>query len=254
MVIRPNLVEALGYNSNAEGFRGGRGSPSLQTSGTVNAMTDWSRDSAYLSASVVDQRYTALPHQDFTNYTVGLGGTIDVGRDKIGATYTHLQLTQTPGSIDAVTVAQPVTFRVDRAQLSYTASSLGRFTFVPALDVAKYDFDNYVIGQQTVSQAYRNRVVLQAGGDDEVRDRPATQPAAGHPRHPQQLRRRCARRPPARLDRRCGPGRHRAPSLELQPPVPRVGRGAGALLRRQGLRQARLTHGGGGRDLHAHSP
>ena len=162
-VIRPDVTESVGYNDNVEGFKGGRGSPFFTTNGSVFAISDWSRDSLFAAATVTDQRYTDLPGQDFTNWTIRLGGTLDLGRDKLGATYTHLDLSQTPGSIDAVTVAQPVSFQVDAAQLSYTVNAVGRFTFVPALDVTKYNFSDFSSGGQTVSQAYRDRVILQGG-------------------------------------------------------------------------------------------
>lgn len=162
-VIRPDIYESFGYNSNVEGFSGGRGSAVVSSVGSVRATSDWSRNSAFLAVTVNDQRYLDLPRQSFTNWSASTGGTVDVGRDRIGAAYTHQNLTQTPGSLDFVTIAQPVAFRVDRGELSYTATSRGRFSFIPELSVTNYDYDNYTIGNRRISQEFRNRVAIQGG-------------------------------------------------------------------------------------------
>ena len=112
-IIRPDLSESFGYNSNVEGFSGSPGSTFLDTVGSVSASSDWSRNSAYASASVDNRSYLSLPGQNYTNWTAAAGGTIDVGRDVIGASYAHLNLNETPGSLDSVSVSQPVAFRVD---------------------------------------------------------------------------------------------------------------------------------------------
>ena len=162
-VIRPDLAESFGYNSNVEGFKGGKGSSFVSSIGSVRATSDWSRNSAFMAVTVDDRRYLDTTRQSFTNWTANIGGTVDVGRDKIGAVYSHLNLNETPGSLNTVTVSQPVAFRVDAAELSYTATSFGRFSFIPQISVAKYDYDDYTIGNQTIQQAYRNRVGLQGG-------------------------------------------------------------------------------------------
>ena len=162
-VIRPNFQEGIGYNSNVEGFSRGPGSSFASSVGSLDVRSDWSRNSVYMQASVDDRRYLDLPNQSFTNWTAGVGGTVDVGRNQIGLSYSHLNLTQTPDSLNAITVLFPVAFRVDAVRLSYTIPTSGRLTFTPEIDVTRYDFDNYVTGGQLVSEAFRNRVVFQGG-------------------------------------------------------------------------------------------
>ena len=160
-VIRPDVAESFGFNSNVDGFSGGRGSSFTDTTASLKANSDWSRNSLSLGLSVDDRRYLDVPRQSFTTWSAVVSGTLDVARDKIGASYQHQNLIQLPGSLDAVTVLQPVPFTIDTVTLNYHATSFGRFTFVPEISVANYNYNNYSGGGVTVSQSYRNRLVLQ---------------------------------------------------------------------------------------------
>ena len=178
-VIRTDLSEGLGYNSNVQAFSGGRGSLFNTSTGTLSATSDWSRNSAFLNATVLNQHYFDLPTQNYTQWTVSTGGTIDVGNDQIGLAYSHLNVPETPGDLNAVTTSQAVTSRVDAVQLSYTKASDSPFSFIPAVSVTRFDYDNFVPGGTVFglpnnnvatlqggtvfSQSYRNRVVFQGG-------------------------------------------------------------------------------------------
>ncbi len=160
-IVRPNVVEGFGYNSNVQGFKGGRGSSFLDTTASVQARSDWDRNALFVGAALDDRRYFDVPSQNFTTWSANIGGSIDVGRDRIDARYDHQNLTQIPGALDFTSVSQPVAFRVDTADISYTARTSGRLTFVPELTVSHYDFDSFSSGTTRVDQSYRNRTVLQ---------------------------------------------------------------------------------------------
>ena len=160
-IIRPNLLEGFGYNSNVQGFSGGRGSTFIDSNATVQATSDWNRNALSFGVTAEDRRYLDLPKQNFTTWAANLGGTIQVGLDKIDARYDHQNLIQIPGALDFSNVSLPVAYRVDSAQLSYTARTSGRLTFVPEIDVAHYDFDSYSVGNTRIDQTFRNRTVLQ---------------------------------------------------------------------------------------------
>ena len=161
-IIRPDLSESFGYNSNVNGFKGGAGSLVLDTTGSVRADSGWSRNSAYVFANFNDRHYLDLPSQSFTNWSAGIGGTVDISRGKVGLDYSHQNLNLVPGNLDSITVLAPVTYRIDNLRLSATIPSHGRFTFVPDLSVTRYDYSDYQAGPSRVSQAYRNRVATQA--------------------------------------------------------------------------------------------
>ena len=169
-VIRPRVDESFGYDSNADGLTGGRGSPAIDTQASLAAGSDWSRNSVAAVLSVNDERYTARPVQDFTNWTAMLSGTYDIGRDRFAGSYTHLNVAETPRDLGAVT-AVPVLFQVDDFNLSYDIAGHGRVSFVPSLDVASYRFDGgNIVGVPGLaaggyglgySQNWQNRVVTQ---------------------------------------------------------------------------------------------
>ena len=162
-VVRPQLSEGLGYNTNIDGIAGGKGSAVSETKASVMTASDWSRNSAYLGLTLDQQVYPERTIENQTNWTATLGGTLTVGRDTIGATYSHINMTQSPGSLDAVTVLQPAVYQVDMAALSYTATSFGRFEFVPTVQVAKFNFDDTIVPGETFGENYRDRVILQGG-------------------------------------------------------------------------------------------
>ena len=169
-VIRPHLLESLGYDSNVDGVTGGRGSATVDTQASVSAGSDWSRNSVTAQLSVDDQRYLQRPIQSFTNWTASLGGTYDIGRDQFIGGYTHLNVVQTPRNLGAVT-AVPVPFQVDSVSLGYAFATRGRFTVTPNLTVSSYRFDAVPIAGATalfpfvpeasLTQTWQDRVLVQ---------------------------------------------------------------------------------------------
>ena len=160
-VIHADLQDEFGYNTNVLATANGSGSTFNNTTGSLLATTDWSRNSAYLSMEVDDRRYLDLPKQSFTEWLLRTGGAIDVGHDSIDLTYDHLNLYQLPGALNAVTIAQPVAFRIDSAEMKYNLNDFGKFIFTPALQLANYDYDNFSAGGLTFDQAYRDRFEVQ---------------------------------------------------------------------------------------------
>ena len=161
VVVRTDLQDGFGYNTNVVLSTNARGSSFNDSTGSVIATTDWGRDSAYFSIEADDRRYLDLAQQDFTEWYLRTGGTLDVGSDTIGLDYEHLNPYQQPGALNAVTIIQPVPFRVDSADLQYTANDLGRFTIVPSFTLTNYNYDSFSAGGQFFDQTYRNRLELQ---------------------------------------------------------------------------------------------
>ena len=140
-VVRPNLSESLGYDSNVDGIGGGRASSTVDTQASVGVESDWSRNSVSAQLSVDDQRYPDRTVQDFTNWSAGLSGTHDFGPDQFAGSYSHLAVVQTPRDLGAVT-SVPIPFQVDELKLAYAIATRGRLSLVPDLDVASYRFSN----------------------------------------------------------------------------------------------------------------
>ena len=155
-----DLSEALGYDSNVDSYPGGRGSAVIESQGSVSAMSDWTQHELHANLSVDDSRYPQRTIQDRTNWTAGVGGIYDLGRDKLGVSYTHLSLVQTPTDLGAVVTTQPIPYEVDALDLSYTATTHSPFSFIPELQATQYHFDALNNADPSQDQSYRNRVIV----------------------------------------------------------------------------------------------
>lgn len=158
-VIRPLVTESVGYESNVLGTSSAQGSPVVQSSAAVEAASDWSRNSARITVTADDFRFTDLPRQSFTNWTVAAGGTYEFDRDVASASYSHLNLHQTPRDLDVPQLDQALTYRVDVGRLAYRAN-FNRLSLTPAVEAASYSYDDGTVLGAPYRQGYRNRVVV----------------------------------------------------------------------------------------------
>jgi hypothetical protein len=160
-VLRPELAEGLGYDSNLLG--GGRGSAGSWMVGTHPSLlvaSDWSRNSigGYLGAS--DLRYPDQPRQSYTDWTAALGGTLSVGRDQFTMSAAHLGLHQARTDLDALPSDTPIAYQVNDIRASYLVA-LGRLSVTPSLAFTTFSYQPTTIFGVPTSQAYRDRDVLQ---------------------------------------------------------------------------------------------
>ncbi len=170
-VIRPQVSESIGYDSNVDGLRGGRGSLAVGTQASVGAAGDWERGGVSVQLGVDDQRYPERSIQDFTSWNAGVGGSYHIGPDTITGGYTHLNAVQTPRDLSSET-AVPVPFQVDDLSLGYTVQGRGRLSLTPGIDVASYRYDDGPIvtglgagsdglADAGLNQSWQDRVVAQ---------------------------------------------------------------------------------------------
>ncbi len=158
-IIRPLLIESAGYQSNVLGTSRPRGSPVLETNGSLEVTSDVSRVGLTAALTVDDVRYFDQPRQSYTNWTARIGGSYEIGRDVASLQYSHLKLTQTLRDLDVPEgLQESLSYDIDAARLSYRAN-FSRLFLTPALDVAKYTFGS---GSTTnnVRQDFRNRVLV----------------------------------------------------------------------------------------------
>ena len=160
-VLRPNLMESAGYESNVLGTSQARGSPVVRTNGEVTADSDMSDGTVSAGLTVDDMRYPDQQRASYTNWTARLGGSHEFGRDTLSAQYLHLNLNQTLLDLDVPQgLNQSLAYRIDLGRLSYRAT-FNRLAVTPTLEVSNYSFDNGTTGAGTVyQQDYRNRVLL----------------------------------------------------------------------------------------------
>ena len=159
VVVRPQLVESVGYESNVLGRARARGSAVVETAANLSAVSDWSRNSARAEITVDDFRYPSVPQQSYTNWTASLGGTYEIGRDVLTARFEHLSLNQTARDLDVPSLQGPVNFNVDTVSASYRVN-LNRVSITPGVSVSNYDYANGTANGLPYRQGYRDRVVV----------------------------------------------------------------------------------------------
>ncbi len=160
VVVRPTLSTGLGFTSNALGQRGGRGSALVQTSASLLAGTDWGRHAVGGYLSFDDQRLPTASAQSATAWTAALGGTVEIGQDRLVLGAAHLDLFQTARSLDGLPIDRPGRFRVNNARASY-AWRAGRLSVTPGLSLSDTRYDDVFVGGRRVVQRYRDRTAIQ---------------------------------------------------------------------------------------------
>ncbi len=161
--LHPQLEEGLAYDSNVFGAaNGAQGSWVLGTHPSLQLGSTGSHDSIGGFFSLDDCRYLNTPSQSRLDWTGSLGGTLDVGEDKLTLAAAHLRLHQDRTQLDAVPSDEPVGYQLNDVRASY-AAVLGRVSLVPALDVSTYNYEATTILGLPASQSYRDRVVVQGG-------------------------------------------------------------------------------------------
>jgi hypothetical protein len=145
-MFHSEVVESAGYESNVTATQPPHGSSFLDTAATVQAVSDWGRDSLGAAVSVDNNLYFDEPRQSDTNWTASLGGSYDIGSDTIYIAYAHLNLNQTPSDLGV-------------PRLTYKAV-FSKGTITPAIEVTNYSYDNGTVQGQPYPQTYRNRVVI----------------------------------------------------------------------------------------------
>jgi hypothetical protein len=158
-VFEPELTESGGYDSNVTATRTPQGSPFVETNAKLDAVSDWGpAESLGAGVSIDNNLYSAQPRQNYSNWTASIGGSHDFGYDTLYVGYAHLNLNQTPSSLDAPQLDSPIAYRVDTVRLNYRAL-LGQTTLTPGMEVTRYNYDNGTVQGVPYVQTYRDRVV-----------------------------------------------------------------------------------------------
>lgn len=156
--IDGELSASGGYDSNADAVPNGHASAVFIDAGSASIASNWSRNELHAGLTFIDVHYPNRTVQDQTSWTANVGGVYDLGRDKLGVSYSHLDLYQISTDIGALLSIRPVHYAVDTAGISYSSALHNRLTLIPELLVTQYRFDSGNAGIGT--QAYRNRTLL----------------------------------------------------------------------------------------------
>ena len=162
--VRPLLEESVGYNSNVLGSNPSKGSWLVETRPSVSVGSNWTRNSLGAAISVDDRRYLDQPSLSHTDFQAALGGGYTIGRGDLNLGYSHLSLHQSPTQIGAQPTQTTTPFQIEDFRANYTFD-LGRLKITPNIQGSLYRFDNANILGVSTNQDYRNRNVVQGGGE-----------------------------------------------------------------------------------------
>lgn len=162
--------EAVGFDSNVDGLPGGARSAMIDTSGSLDLHSRWSRHQLNAAFTVDDTRFPSRSAQDRTTWTAQAGGIVDFGHDRLGLSYSHLSLVQMPTDLGAAASRERIPYQVDQGALSYTLTTHTRWTLIPGVDLRHYSFSDTDLPVNPVTrgggallndQSYRDRLVGQ---------------------------------------------------------------------------------------------
>jgi hypothetical protein len=149
-IIRPEVDESVGYNSDVIGQIPAQGSLIEETNASLKFSSDWARNSFGGAFSVTNEQVPSVPNQAQTSWSGGLGGTYQIGSDVLTLGATHLHGFIEPYGLDVATFNRagatyfaPVPYDVNDVRLSYMFD-FGRFSLTPA-----FDFSNVTFGSTT---------------------------------------------------------------------------------------------------------
>jgi hypothetical protein len=147
-VIRPQLSESMGYDSNVLGTPGSS-SPVLNTGGGLKVNSDWGRDAVGAAVSVNNHQYFNLPIANYTDWSAALGGTVTLGNDALSAGFSHRYAYLSAEDLGVTGVVSPVPYSEDDVRLSYY-KSFSRFSLTPSFEYEKFRFGE-ASGATTIS-------------------------------------------------------------------------------------------------------
>ena len=162
-IIRPNLNEGIGYNSNINGTSGGPSSWFVETNPSLQINSDWGRNAlgAYLSADSFV--YPQQSNQNQVSWQGGIGGAYTIGRGDLTLAYAHLSLFETPTEIGAPRTATPLPYTVDDVRTGYTFD-FGRWSLSPNFEFQHYQYGSAIIGGVVSDQSFRDEDAFIYGG------------------------------------------------------------------------------------------
>jgi len=161
-VLRPAWEQSIGYDSNVLGGPAPVGSWVVGTRPSLLLASDWARDAVGAYVALDDRRDLNAPAQSRTDGTASLGGSLDIGRDRLTLAAAEIDGHEDRTALDALPTDRPVPFQVQDLRLSYAWSS-GRWVVTPSLEASSWHYGGASILGAPASQAYRDRDVFLGG-------------------------------------------------------------------------------------------
>jgi hypothetical protein len=159
VIVRPELNESVGFDSNPAGLATPKGSALIETQAQVAASLDEPISSFRISANVDNATYPTLPSQSYTNWGFTAGAEHQFGLDDLTANYSHQLTNILPSGLNSASIQVPLSMSLDDGQVAYRVA-LGPGFVTPAVQVDRFAFEDVPIAGTDFSQAINNRVVV----------------------------------------------------------------------------------------------
>ncbi len=160
--VLPQLEQSIGYDDNVLGGNPRQGSWTVSTRPSVLVASDWSRDAFGAYVALNNTAYPAMASQNRTDGTVLVGGTLDIGRDKLTLSAAHISTHQDRTQLDALPTDRPVAVSVNEVRAAYEVAT-GAWVWTPNIQASRWVFGGTTIQGVPTSQSYRDRDVLRGG-------------------------------------------------------------------------------------------
>ncbi len=161
-MLHSTLSSSIGYDNNVFAGTNARGAWEIDTQPAMLFNIDNSAGGVGAYVSAADARYLGYSSQDHTDGTAFLGGTANIGRDRLTLGGGYLSLHEDRTALDALPSDQPVAFTVENLRAAY-ATNFGRFTVTPSIELNRWRFANTTILGVPTSESARDRTTVQPG-------------------------------------------------------------------------------------------
>jgi len=139
-VIRPEISENTGYDSDTLG-KAGSGSSLLESTAGVDIASDWERNALKFGFNVDNNQYFNVPGASYTNWQANAEGSVFLGNDSLKYYYSHSGFNLAATDLGVIGVTTPVGYTVDDVRLAYV-KLFSRFSLTPA-----FEFENFAFGR-----------------------------------------------------------------------------------------------------------
>ncbi len=162
IAAHPRLDLGFGYDSDATGLAGGKGSWLIDTAPSLALGAAWDRDRIGAFFSLDDRRAPGQAAADRTDGTAAAGARLHAGMQTLHLAAARMALHEDGSEVGALPTDRPVPFTLTTLRAA-DRLRLGRLSLTPSLGLTAWRYGAASLGGVALAQTYRDRDVL-AGG------------------------------------------------------------------------------------------
>ena len=156
-IVRPQLDQGVGYDTNVLGTNPATGSFFVSTAPQVSINSNYGgNNSIGANFGLNNFAYTDQKQETHTDWNASVGGTFQVGQDLLTGSIAEIYAHENPTDINSPTLFSPLGFKVTDLRLRYS-SQFEYFNLQPNFDYQGYRFDDVRLPGATVGQQSRDR-------------------------------------------------------------------------------------------------